>query len=230
MDKKIRVTILDDHPSVIDGYISRLKEHPQIEIAAAVSFGEELEPALTQHPSDVLLLDINVPTSSENPSPYPILHAIPKLLQTFENLNILVVSMIAERGMVRAVMEAGASGYILKDDPAAYRELGSVVKSIAAEGRYFSRAAHDLYHKIVSSETNAAKLSRRQLEALSLRLAYPQKTNADVATMMKISHSTVRNLLSNAYEKLDVQNLNAALAKAREMGLLTPNPPEHREE
>src|SRR6266498_4660772 len=116
MNEKIHVTILDDHQNIIDGYVYRLSSNPQIEVAATINFGDELEWNLAEHPTDVLLLDVNVPTSSENPNPYPILHVIPKLLQTYKSLSILVISMYAERGLIRAVMEAGASGYILKDD------------------------------------------------------------------------------------------------------------------
>ena len=144
MNKKIRVTILDDHQNIIDGYVFRLSADPQIEVVATIGFGELLEPTLAQHPTDVLLLDLSVPTSVENPNPYPVLYAIPKLLQAYAGLNILVISMFAERGLIRAVMEAGASGYILKDDQATARDLGSVVVSVAGGSIHFSKQAHQL--------------------------------------------------------------------------------------
>jgi len=98
----IRVTILDDHQSIIDGYVYRLSSVPGIEIAATIYYGEELEPTLAGHPTDVLLLDINVPTSAENANPYPILHSIPSLLEKYPKLHILVISMYAEREIGRA--------------------------------------------------------------------------------------------------------------------------------
>src|SRR6188474_1832226 len=105
MTEKIRVAILDDHQSIVDGYVYRLEKEPQVEVVATMGFGEELEPTLKNIPVDVLLLDVNVPTSNENRNPYPILHAIPRLLQAHPDLNILVISMHAERGLIRAVME-----------------------------------------------------------------------------------------------------------------------------
>jgi DNA-binding NarL/FixJ family response regulator len=165
------------------------------------------------------LLDVNVPTSAENPNPYPILHAIPKLLQTYEGLSILVISMYAERGLIRAVMEAGASGYVLKDDQTTARDLGSVVLSVAGGGIYFSQKAHQLYISHLSKENDL--LSTRQLEALSLCGAYPNNTTAELAGMMSVSNSTVRNLLSAAYMKLHVNNRSAAIAKAQQLGLIT---------
>jgi two-component system nitrate/nitrite response regulator NarL len=221
MNEKTRVTILDDHQNIIDGYIFRLSTNPQVEVVAAISFGDDLEPTLAKYPTDVLLLDVNVPTSTENPNPYPILHAIPKLLQTYAGLNILVISMYAERGLIHAVMEAGASGYVLKDDQTTARDLGSVVMSIAGGGIYFSQKAHQLYIKHISKESSL--LTARQLEVLSLCAAYPNNTTAVLANIMTVSNSTVRNLLSAAYLKLDVNNRAAAIAKAQQLGLITPN-------
>src|SRR5689334_10653392 len=127
MPKKIKVAILDDHQSIIDGYLYRLREAPKIEVSGTLAFGSELEPWLAEHPADVMLLDVNVPAAPGNSNPYPILHVIPELLQTYPNLIILVISMHLERALIQAVMEAGASGYILKDDSASLRELGSIV-------------------------------------------------------------------------------------------------------
>lgn len=224
MDKKIRVAILDDHQSIVDGYVYRLEKDPLIEIVAMMGFGDELEPALEKTPVDVLLLDVNVPASEENRNPYPILHVIPRLLQAHPNLNILVISMHAERGLIRAVMDAGANGYILKDDQAVLKDLGSVVKSIAMGGIHFSQIAHSQYAKFLSSDSN--ELTPRQLEVLSLCTAYPDASTADLAGKLNVSNSTVRNLLSNTYFKLDVHNRAGAIAKARHLGLITPHQPE----
>jgi two-component system nitrate/nitrite response regulator NarL len=224
MAKTVRVTILDDHQSVVDGYLYRLGGVPQVEVVSTIMFGEELEPTLISHPTDVLILDVNVPTAPDNANPYPILHSIPKLLQCYPNLSILVISMYAERGLIRAVMEAGASGYILKDDAFSIRDLGNVILSVAGGGIYFSQKAHQLYAQYLLKNSGEL-LTGRQLEALSLSAAYPDSTTADLAQKMSISNSTVRNLLSGAYMKLEVRSRTAATVKARQMGLITPEPP-----
>src|SRR5215813_10220636 len=147
METKVRVTILDDHQSIVDGYVSRLSKVPQIEVVVTLAYGEELEPTLQKHATDVLILDVNVPLSSENPNPYPILYIIPDLLQRYPNLAILVISMHAERGVIRAVMEGGASGYILKEDRGTIQELGSVILSVVNGGIYLSDKARNIYMK-----------------------------------------------------------------------------------
>ncbi len=183
-------------------------------------YGDELEPALESQPVDVLLLDIGVPTSSSNPNPYPILHTIPALLQRYPSLVILVISMHIERGLIRAVMDAGASGYILKEDQATLRDLENVIISVHSGGIHLSRKANDILLRGVDG--NEPLLSKRQLEALSLCLAFPDSSTAELAEKMSISNSTVRNLLSGAYLKLGVRTRNAAVTKARQLGLISP--------
>lgn len=221
---KVRVAILDDHQSIIDGFIYRLSNTPEIEIAGTATFGEELEPLLSKHPTDVLLLDLSVRTTPANPNPFPILHIIPKLLQKYPNLSVLVISMFSEPGLMRSLIEAGASGYILKDDQAAFRDLGNIVLSIAHGGIFFSKKAHNLYLQSATLE-NGELLTPRQMEVISLCAAYPDASTADLAEMMSISNSTVRNLLSSLYLRLGVHSRTAAVEKARELGLITPRPP-----
>lgn len=221
MNKKIKVAILDDHPPIVDGYLYRLSKDSQVEVTATMSVGEELESALKNAQADVLLLDVNVPTSAENRNPYPILHVIPKLLEAHPDLNILAISMHADRALIRAVMDAGANGYILKDDQSTFKDLGSVVRSVAAGGIHFSPEAHSLYQKHLKAE-NDVQLSKRQLEALSLCASRPDIKTTEIAKLMDIKHSTARNLLSVAYFKLGVRNRAAAIVKARQLKLITP--------
>jgi two-component system, NarL family, nitrate/nitrite response regulator NarL len=219
MTNKIRVAILDDHQGIIDGYRYRLVGAPDIEVVAASFFGEELQPLLAQYAVDVLLLDMQVPTNPDNPNPYPILYLIPKLLQTYPNLVVLVISMHNERMLMRAVMEAGASGYVLKDDQGSIRELASIIRTIANGGVYLSQSAYQLLRNR-SSDALAQPMSPRQLEALSLCASYPESGTADLAQKMDIANSTLRNLLSEAYLKLGVRNRATAVEKARHLGLL----------
>ncbi len=222
MSDKIRVVIMDDHQSIVDGYLYRLEKTPQIEVTGVANFGEELEPLLARYPTDVALLDVNVPISPTNSSPYPILHAIPQLLQTYPDLSALVISMHAERSLIKALMEVGVSGYILKDDLYTLRELGAVILAVARGGIRFSQVALDLLLRYSSSASGPDALSARQLEALSLCAAYPNQSINDLARQMSLAASTMRNMLSDAYVKLGVNNRGAAIIKAREMGLITP--------
>jgi len=214
---KIRVAILDDHQSIIDGYRFRLSQADDIEVLATANFGNDLEPMLSAHMIDVLILDISVPTSNESATPYPILHLIPKLIKQYPDMIILVISMYHQGTLIKNVMKAGASGFILKDDRHTLEELASVIRSVAQGGIHLSRLAHQKLFRNINDDSS---LTTRQVEVLSLCAAYPNKSSAEVAQIMKIANSTVRNLLSSAYLRLGVNSRPAAVAKAQHLGLL----------
>jgi DNA-binding NarL/FixJ family response regulator len=215
---RIRVTIMDDHQSIVDGYLYRLSQVPEINVVATLAYGNELEASLKEHPADVLILDVHVPISTEHADPYPILHTIPKLIQVYPDLAILVISMHDERGLIRAIVEAGASGYILKNDTKKIQELGKWVVAVANGDVCFSEKALKAF-----MSKGEEPLTARQLEALSLCAAYPNSKTAELARKMKIANSTLRNLLSSVYLKLGVQTRAAAIAKARDLGMITPD-------
>lgn len=220
MAQKIRLGILDDHQSTMDGYLFRLSKLPNIEVEATASFGEELDPMLAQNELDLLLLDVSVPTSRDNSNPYPILHKIPKILQKYPELSIIVITMHNQRTLIEAVMEAGASGYILKDDRESILRLGDIITSVAAGGIYFSEQSYQLLNGKL--EDGSPNLTPRQREVLSLIASKPNATTAELAKTLDIAPSTVRNLLSDSYIRMNVSNKTAAVVKARKLGLITP--------
>ncbi len=221
MTKKTRVAVLEDYQLTLDGYAARLGKSPDVELVGMASFGEDLEPMLTEHPADVVILDVNVPTSPDNTNPYPIMHVIPRLLQMYPKMAVLAISMLTERSLIKAVMEAGANGYILKDDNAAIRELPAIVQSVAGGGIYLSQKAHQELFRRRTREQQPL-LTPRQQQALSICASYPDCTTEELAEKLGVSNSTVRNLLSGAYLRLGVRNRAAAIAKAQQMGLITP--------
>jgi two-component system nitrate/nitrite response regulator NarL len=219
---KIRVAILDDHQGILDGYLFRLNHASDIEVVATATTAEEVDFILAHTRPDLLILDVFVPTSHDNPNYYPIFQAIPKWLQNNPQLSVLVISAHNLRTLVKAVVEAGASGYILKDDQTTIQELASVIRTVARGGIYFSKRAHQ---HLVAGSAEGFELPPRQIQALSLCAAYPDTTMDKLAEMLGVAPSTMRNLLSNAYLRLGVHNRTAAIARARRLGLITPHEP-----
>ena len=219
MTENIRVAILDDHPGIIDGYRYRLEKENGMEIVGFASFGEDLDEMLEKTPIDVLLLDVYVPTSRTNSNPYPILHTIPRLFERYPNINVIVISVVNRTAMIKSVLDAGASGYILKDDQKALTDLGSIIRMVANDGVFLSREAHLSYSR---QGSDSHELAPRQRQALSLCAAYPDKKTSELASVLGVAHSTFRNLLSDAYFRLGVSNRTAAIIKAQQMGLLGP--------
>jgi DNA-binding NarL/FixJ family response regulator len=216
--QKIRVAILDDHPPIVEGYLSRLRAAENIEVVGYASNGDALNRLLEEKSVDVLLLDVIVPVSETNRSPYPILHVIPQILQAYPDLCVLVISMHNQQTLIRAVVEAGSSGYILKDDQNFLNDLPMIVESVAHGGIYFSQQAHQ---SLLKRRDQNNQLTSRQQEALSLCAAHPDASTAELAKMLKVANSTLRNLLSGAYVALEVHSRVAAVAKAQQLGLVS---------
>jgi two-component system nitrate/nitrite response regulator NarL len=216
---KVRVAILEDHQGVIDGYMYRLTPSPEIQVVGFAYYGEDLEPLLIEHPADVLLMDISVPTSPQNSNNFPVLQMVSNLRNKFPKLRILVISYMAENALIDALIEEGISGYIFKNDQPSIQRLTNIVLTMATGGVYFSKNA---YKKVRSDSEKPqdSPLTLRQMEILSICAAYPDVTTAELAKRLGIAGSTLRNLLSGAYFRLDVRTRAAAIARARQMGLL----------
>lgn len=221
--KNVKVAILEDHQSIVDGYLYRLAADSRIKTVATIFFGEDLEPTLAQHQVDVLLLDIQVPTSASNPNPYPVIYSVSTLVQRYPDLSILAISMHTQAALIQSFVDAGVCGYIFKDDYEAIRQLAKIVFLAASGGIYFSNEA---YRQLNFGKNGIAtpSLSHRQLEVLSLCVAYPDENTTELADRLGVASSTLRNLLSTAYFRLGVHTRMAAIAKIQKMGLIPGNP------
>jgi two-component system nitrate/nitrite response regulator NarL len=218
MRSPIKVAILEDHQSIIDGYQLRLDDASGIKVVGTASNGEELNSMLVQHPAiDVLIMDITVPSSPINENPIPILQYVPQILEGKPNLNILIISMHTQASLVKALADVGVSGYIFKHDSDSIRRLPAIIRSISSGQKYFTDNSHGEIHT-----ENAAKqiLTGRQLQVLAFCAANPDLSTDQVATELGIASSTIRNLLSESYERLNVHTKAAAIAKARMLGLI----------
>jgi DNA-binding NarL/FixJ family response regulator len=215
----INVGILDDHSAITAGYQVKLDNLPDIRVAWTATYYSEVANYLAKISTHVVILDVEVPNSPSDQNPFPILHAIPSLLDKYPELEIVIISMFDRRALIRNLMQAGASGYILKDDKISYDYLPDIIRRLARGEIYYSPTAE----KLISGESNNELiLTPRQLEALSLKTSRPNFTTKELAEEMNIAPSTVRNLLSEVYTRLGVRNITGAIAKARQLDLITP--------
>jgi two-component system nitrate/nitrite response regulator NarL len=218
MDRRLKVAILEDHQSIIDGYLYRLSAEPMIEVVSIVSYGEKLEPTLAQHDVDILLMDVQVPTSETNPNPFPLLQVVAPLLESQPNLGIIAISVHTSAILIQDLVEAGVSGYIFKDDYESIKQLPKIIFLVANGGIYFSEAAHQKLQQKHSGITRP-NLSPRQIEILSLCAVYPDESTEVLANRLGVASATVRNLLSSAYVRLGVHTRAAAIVKLQKMGI-----------
>jgi DNA-binding NarL/FixJ family response regulator len=220
MAEKIRVMVLEDHQGSVDGYRYRLDSESDIEVAATAVYGVELEATIAANqPIHVAILDIHVPNAATDQERYPILHVIPKLLQQYPDLKIVTISVFKQAALIKAVMDAGASGYILKDDRETHCNLASVVRGVAAGGVHMSKEAYEQFRRKVAQKS---QLSSKQEQILYLCASHPGWSSAEIGNELGLSSATVRNVLSQIYTKLGVDNRTAAIEKAKEVGLIPP--------
>ncbi|MCW5874051.1 MAG: response regulator transcription factor [Anaerolineales bacterium] len=220
--QKVRVAVLEDHHTTIDGYTYRLSMYPNIELVATARNGEQLIQMLAEHQIDVLILDVVAPAAEGTSAPYPLFNVLPNLRKQYPHMAVLVISGHRQPTLIRAVVDAGARGYIVKTDAAASQHLGEIITSLASGGMYLSEQTVEALAKQPGGSEDIDMLTERQREVLSMCAAHPGMPTDALAAKLNIASSTVRNLLSSSYKRLRVNNMTAAILKARELGLITP--------
>lgn len=213
MKDTVRVVILDDHQSIIDGFIYRLSPVKDIKVVDSSLYGDDLVRMLKKNNPDVLLLDLSVPISAKNASQFPMIFKLKEIARDFPKVKVIVISTFKARGLVKAAIESGVRGYIFKDDQASIHQLARIVMIVAGGGNYFSQGAYlDL-----PDEKTWKQITPRQMEVLTMAAAYPDDSTDELAKRLKISGSTLRNILSNAYSRLGVHTRSAALERIRSL-------------
>jgi DNA-binding NarL/FixJ family response regulator len=218
----IRLLIADDHPVVRDGLSGMFARDPGFEVLGEATDGAEavrLAEALTP---DVILMDLRMPGMDG-------LAAITELARRGVTARVLVLTTYDTDSYVLPAIEAGATGYLLKDAPRT--ELLRAVRA-AAEGQ--AVLSPSVATRLMSRvrDPGPEPLSRRELEVVGLVAA--GNTNREAAARLFISEATVKTHLLNIYAKLGVSDRAAAVAEAYNRGLLTPGttdpdrPPHHR--
>jgi DNA-binding NarL/FixJ family response regulator len=220
MHWKIQIGVLDDHIATATGYKSKLEINPRLNVVWIANYYQEVEPFLNSHPTDLLILDIVVSNSPGASEPYPILHAIPLILEKYPEIKILVISMHNRPVLIKALKNAGISGYILKDDIQSYEKLDEIIINIVEnDSIYFSDEAS----RVLKSPDETPSLTPRQTEILSLIASDPALKTKELAEKLFVSPSTIRNHLSDIYLKLEVNSRSSAILRAQQLGFIAIN-------
>ncbi|MFI6510570.1 response regulator [Streptosporangium sp. NPDC050855] len=209
----IRLLIADDHPIVRDGLSSMFASAPGFEVlgeaadgATAVRLARELRP-------DVILMDLRMPGMDG-------LTAITELARLGIGARVLVLTTYDTDTHVLPAIEAGATGYLLKDSP-----RQDLLRAARAAARGESVLSPSVAARLMNRVRTPAPqlLSGRELEVLELVAA--GNTNREVAARLFITEATVKSHLLNIYAKLGVNDRAAAVTEAFNRRLLVPRAP-----
>lgn len=204
----IEILVVDDHPVVRAGLVGLLSSQPDFKVIGEAGNGQEALSLLETLTPNVVLMDLRMPVMDG-------VSAIRQIRAKSSRLQVLVLTTYdTDSEIVRAV-EAGATGYLMKDVPR--EELFRAVRLCAKGEAVLSPpiAARLLGRMRSPTEEN---LSMRELEVLSL--VAKGYSNKEVARQLRISEATVKTHLLHAFGKLGVDDRTAAVTVALERGIL----------
>ena len=203
----IRLLVAEDQALVRGAIVALLGLERDLEVVAEVARGDEVVARALEARPDVAMLDIEMPGLDG-------LSAAAQLRTALPSCRVIVVTTFGRPGYLRRAMEAGASGFLLKDAPAP--QLADAIRRVAAGGRVVDPA---LAIDALAEGTNP--LSPREREVLSASLE--TATIAGLAQRLSLSEGTVRNHLSAAIQKVGARNRAEAARIAAEKGWLAPD-------
>jgi two-component system response regulator DesR len=200
----IRLLLADDQALVRGALSALLGLEPDLEVVAEVGSGDEVVAAALEHRPDVALLDVEMPGLDG-------IAAAAELRRAAPGVRVLIVTTFGRPGYLRRALQAGASGFVVKDTPAA--QLADAVRRVHAGLRVVDPAlATD---SLVAGES---PLTARETEVL--RAARDGSPVATVAARLFLSEGTVRNHLSSAIGKTGATNRAEAVLTAEGNGWL----------
>ena len=196
----IRVVIAEDQAMVLGALAALLEIEGDIAVVGRAQNGEEALAICQREKPDVLLTDVEMPRIT----------GLELAAAVRKTTRVIILTTFARGGYLRRALEAGASGYLLKDSPA--EQLANAVRRVAQGGRVVDPE--------LAAEAWGEPDPLTDRERQVLRMAGEGESSAAIAGTLNLSEGTVRNYLSEAISKLGAANRVEAARIAREKGWL----------
>lgn len=212
----IRVILADDHAVVRKGIREFLEAEDDIVVLAEATDGSQALDLVAQHGPDVAVLDVQMPGLSG-------IEVTRRITAEHPIVRVLILTAYDDDPYVFALLQAGASGYILKT--AGSRELAEAVRAVhRGESALDPAVARKVVQQLTSGRPPGAQaavesLTERELEVL--RLAAKGMTNKGIGQALEISDRTVQGHLANIYGKLNAGSRTEAVTEALKLGWIT---------
>ncbi|MFJ4692403.1 response regulator [Streptomyces sp. NPDC088766] len=207
-DHPIRLLVADDHPVVRAGLRAVLQTEDGIDVVAEAATAEEAVARAARGDIDVVLMDLQFGKGMNGAE------ATARITALTDGPRVLVVTTYDTDADTLPAIEAGATGYLLKDAPP--EDLAAAVRTAAAGRTILAPTVADrLMHRL---RTPGTALTRRETEVLTLVAG--GLSNQAIGARLHLSEGTVKSHLARVYAKLDVDSRTAAVAVATELGLI----------
>jgi len=200
----VRIMIAEDQTMVRQALVALLELEPDIEVIAQAADGHEAVAMARKHQPEVAVLDIEMPGLTG-------IEVAGELKRGGFGGKIVIVTTFDRPGYLRAAMAAGASGFLLKDAPAA--DLAAAVRRVAAGERVVDQSL-----AAAALAQGESPLTERETEVLAASASHD--AIAVIAARLHLSNGTVRNHLSAAIQKLGARNRAEAVELAQQKGWL----------
>ena len=205
----IRLVIADDHPIVRAGLTALFSLEPDVEVVAEASTADEAVDLATDCNPDVVLMDLQFGSTATSGA-----DATRRIRSLDAAPYVLVLTNYDSDADILSAVEAGASGYLLKDTPP--HELIAAVRAAAAGE---SALAPVITSRLLGRmRAPQASLSTREIQVLELVAA--GRSNTEVAAELFVSDTTVKSHLAHIFSKLGVNSRTAAVSSARRQGII----------
>ncbi len=224
--RKTRILITDDHDVVRSGLKALLRSSSEFAVVGEAADGEEAVRRVDELLPDVVMMDISMPRLDG-------IGATRLIKQQHPDVRVIVLTVYEEEEYVYQILQAGASGYVLKN--AGKKEIFDAIKAVCAGERFFSpgvsqlivdgflKRAEEQKKTEKTAETAGTQLTRRETEVLRyIAMGY---TNRQIAETLFLSFRTVNTHRANLMQKLDIHDTAGLVRYAMTLGLLPSDPP-----
>ena len=205
----VRVLIVDDHPVVRDGLRGMLDAQPDLEVLDEAANGHQALAAVARETPDVVLMDLRMPELDG-------VEATRRIREGHPGVSVLVLTTYDDDTAILRAVEAGATGYLLKDAPR--EDLFAAVRAAARGETTLAPSVAAKLMRGLGREPDAEGLTEREREVLAL--VADGATNRSIARQLHLSEATVKTHLVHVYAKLGVDDRTAAVTTALRRGLL----------
>lgn len=208
-DAICRIFIVDDHQLVVDGIRSLLGASPNYVISGDCQRPMEVIQLLANTPVDILLTDVSMPLMSG-------IELTRLVKQKFPQIKIIAISMHGEGVIVKEMVDAGISGYILKNT--GRTELLEALDRVNGGGTYFGEEVTKEILNSISVRDQERRLTNREIEII--KLINQELTNKEISNKLFISERTVETHRKNIFRKTGTQSIVGLLKYATQLRII----------